>query len=227
MKHTDECDRLDRATAARLRALAGRPVDTTGVERGLARALRNETIQETDVLHVTWQRWWRPITTAAAAILVVVTMGWMMLEGGPSPAVAAPAELAQIHFDVAHGLSPHLKVSTVAQANQLLADQSNGVIPVPALPGAIQSCCLHHYASTTLTCAMIERDGRLITIAIADGAKLHSPAGQVITKNGRAFIAHTANGINMVMTNEADRWLCVMGDVPMEQLVAVAADITM
>jgi hypothetical protein len=139
--------------------------------------------------------------------------------------MAAPAGLAQIHYDVANGLAPHLKVSSVEQANQLLADQANGVVPVPELPGVMMSCCLHQHAGTTLTCALIETDGRLITVAIADGAKLRSPHGKTITRDGRQFVAHTANGINMVMAHEGDRWLCVMGEVDFEQLADVAADI--
>jgi hypothetical protein len=140
--------------------------------------------------------------------------------------MAAPAALAQIHFDVAKGLAPHLEVSSVDEANQLLADQSNGVVPIPELPGTLKSCCLHPLAGTTLTCALIERDGQLITVAIADGATIRSPHGKTITRGDRQFIAHTANGINMVMAFKGDRWLCVMGDTSTEQLLDVAARIT-
>lgn len=227
MKQSDHQDRLDRATSARLAKLASRPVDTSDLERRLDQALSHESIHESGKPALRLQAWWRPITAAAAAVLIVVTIGWLALDGGASPAMAAPAELAQIHFDVAKGLAPHLEVTSVAEANRLLADQSNGVVPVPQLPGAIRSCCLHQHASTTLTCALIDLDGQLITVALADGAKLHSPQGKTITRDGTEFIAHTANGINMVMTTEGNRWLCVMGDVTTEQLVDVAVDIRM
>ena len=230
MNHNDAHDRLDQATSARLAKLAARPVDTSRLESRLEAALREAAVEDAastqpDYVLVAWQRWWRPITSAAAAILIVVTIGWLALGGGTSPAMAAPAELAQIHYDVANGLTPHLKVSSAEEANQLLADQSNGVVPVPKLPGVMMSCCLHQHADITLTCALIERDGQLITVAIADGAKLHSPHGKTITRGNRQFIAHTANGINMVMAHEGDRWLCVMGEVDFEQLADVAAAI--
>lgn len=141
--------------------------------------------------------------------------------------MAAPAELAQIHFDVANHLAPHLKVSSVAEANQLLADQSNGFVPIPELPGELLSCCLHQHVGATLTCALIELDGQFITVAMADGAKIHSPDGKIITRGGKQFIAHTANGINMVMANEGKRWLCVMGEKSIEELVDIAIDIKM
>jgi hypothetical protein len=65
----------------------------------------------------------------------------------------------------------------------------------------------------------------MITVAIADGAKLHSPHGRTITRGDRRFIAHAANGINMVMAHESGRWLCVMGEVDFAQLADIAADI--
>jgi hypothetical protein len=151
-----------------------------------------------------------------------MTVGWFALSGGTSPAIAAPADLAQIHFDVSKGLSPHLKVSSVAEANQLLADQSNGIVTIPDLPGAIKSCCLHHYAETTLICALIQQDGKLITVVVANSAELHSPAGKVVTRAGRDFIVHSANGINMVMTQQGNSWLCVMGESDTAQLLDIA-----
>lgn len=220
-------NRLDRATSDRLAKLASRPVDTSRLERRLDVALREEAIDEPAAeLSLMWRRWWRPVTSAAAALVIMTTVGWLVLDVGTSRVMAAPAELAQIHYDVTNGLSPHLKVSSVAEANQLLADQSNGMVPMPMLPGALRSCCLHQHAGTTLTCAMIECDGQLITVAIADGAKLHSPQGHTITRDGRQYVAHTANGINMVMTHAGTRWLCVMGEASTEQLVEVAAQIT-
>jgi len=225
MKNREDYERLDGATTARLARLAARPVDTSCLERRLAAVMAAETEPASSTLPLVWQRWWRPITSAAAAILIAVTLGWLVLGGGTSPAMAAPAELAQVHFDVTNGLAPRLKVASVAEANQLLADQSNGVVPVPELPGIMKSCCLAPHAGTTLTCALIEREGRLITVAVADGAKLHSPHGRTILRDGRRFTAHTANGINMVMAHEGDRWLCVMGEADFEQLTEVAAAI--
>jgi len=225
MQDNNAHERLDGATAARLARLGARPVDTAGLERRIEQAMAAEMDGPAPSMPTAWRRWWRPITSAAAAILITVTIGWLALDGGTSSAMAAPAGLAQLHYDVANGLAPHLKVSNVDQANQLLADQFNGVVPVPELPGIMMSCCLRQHAGTMLTCALIERDGRLITVAIADGAKLHSPRGKTIMRGGRSFIAHTANGINMVMAHEGDRWLCVMGEVDFDELADVAVEI--
>ena len=178
MKQPNPQDRLDRATSARLAKLASRPVDTSELERRLEQALGNDIAQEPVKTALRLQAWWRPITAAAAAILIVVTIGWLALDGGASPAMAAPAELAQIHFDVAKGLSPHLEVTSVEEANQLLAKQSNGMVPVPELPGAIRSVLSPPARIHDADLRLIDLDGQLITVAVADGAKLHSPPGQ-------------------------------------------------
>lgn len=228
MTHNSAQDRLDRATSARLAKLASRPVDIAQLQQRIESAIHTantQTSQHTAAFR-TWQRWWRPVTSAAAAILIGITIGWFALTASTSPAMAAPTELAQIHYDVVNGLVPNLKVASVAEANQLLAAQSNGSVPIPELPGIMKSCCLQQQTGTTLTCALIDRDGQLITVALADGAKVHSPKGQTITRGGRQFIAHTANGINMVMAHEGSRWLCVMGNVTTQQLVEVAVQVT-
>jgi len=231
MTNHDDYEKLDTATSARLARLGARPVDTSRLAGRVEQAMTAElasgssTIAQRPSPLSAWRRGWRPIASAAAAILIVLTVGWMVLEGGTSPAMAAPTELAQLHRDVARGRIPDLKVASVEEANQLLADQSNGVVLVPELPGVMMSCCLHQHAGTTLTCALIERDGRLITVAVANGAKVHSPRGKTLTRGDRTFIAHTANGINMVMAHEGDRWLCVMGEVDFEPLADIAVDI--
>lgn len=224
--NTNDRDRLDLATSARLAKLANRPVDTSRLEQRLDRVLHEQMAAGTrPPRSLVWGRWWRPL--AAAAVLFALSIGWFVLEGGTSPAIAAPAGLAQIHYEVANGLTPLVKVSTVGQANQFLAEQSNSITPIPELPGQLRSCCLHQHAGATLTCILIERDDQLITVALAQGAKLHPPTGRTIMHDGRQFSSHTANGVNMVMAQEGDLWLCVMGEVPPETLVDVAAAIRM
>lgn len=217
-------DRLDRATAARLSKLASRPINTQRLEDWVEQALRELPIQEQKTSPFFRRMRWRPIMTAAA-IVIMVAIGWLVLGGDTTPVMAAPADLARIHFDVANGLAPHLTASSVAEANRLLSNQSNGALPVPELPGEILSCCLHQYAATTMTCVLIKREGKRITVAIAEGAKLHSPDGKTVNRDGKEFIAHTVNGINMVMTHEGDRWLCVMAEVATEELIEVAVNI--
>lgn len=223
MSGTDHQDRLNRATSARLSKLAGRSVDTQSLEEWAEQALQGRVMGEAE-RPVFWKLWWRP-TSAAAAILILAVTGWLVLSNSATPALAAPTELARIHFDVANGLAPHLKASSVEEVNRLLAAQANGAMEVPELPGNIKSCCLHQYAATALTCVLIEQGGELITVALANVAALRTPEGQPISRGGKEFIGHTVNGINMVMAHEGNRWLCVMGEAGIDALVEVAEGI--
>lgn len=229
MKPNQDSGRLDQATSARLERLAARPVDLTNLQSQLAATIVGDRENQNDrsPLASPWRAWWRPLAGIAAAVLIALTVSLFVIETSSTPAMAGPATLAQIHFDVVNGLAPSLTVSSVEEANRLLADQANGVVPVPDLPGVMKSCCLQQIDGATLTCALIEKDGLLITVAIADGAKLHSMHGKTLTRGNRTFIAHTANGINMVMFHHSDRWLCVMGEVEFEALADVAEKIRM
>ena len=72
-------------------------------------------------------------------------------------------------------------------------------------------------------------DGESLTVAVADASRLRSPAGRIVTRDGRSFVVHTVNGVRMVMTPPAPGsggpWLCVKGQAATEKLVAVAATI--
>jgi len=222
-------DRMDDAVKDRLAQLRTRPVDISTLQAALEQALpqsaSSATLLKSSAARVLLWRKWRMLSSSAAAILIALALSWVVLSTTSSQAVASPPDLAQIHYDVAHGLSPHMQVTTIPQANAILADQSNEHVPLPAMPGQIQSCCLHQHAGTSMTCAMIEMNGQRITIALAASDKLKSPKGQTVTRQGRTFILHKANGINMVMSEQGRKWLCVMGEAPFEKLLEVAADI--
>lgn len=220
-------DKLDKATSARLGKLATRPVDTSHLAQQLQRILHDQTQpDEPEVLHMPRRMWWRPMS-AAAVILITVMLGFLVIQGTTTPAIAAPAGLAQIYHEVSGELSPQMKVTSVEQANALLAAQASGAIPVPELPGQMQSCCLHKHKGVTLTCVTLQRGEHLITVALADGKKLHCPEGETVIRDGREFCTHTVDKVNMVMAHEGDRWLCVMGDAEMEELLVVAQGIRM
>ncbi|MBL1219124.1 MAG: hypothetical protein D8M59_16730 [Planctomycetes bacterium] len=223
-----ETNRLDQVTSSRLARLANRPVDTSHLEDQLQATLRATVEPDPPARALRFPQWMTAALSAAAVVVLVLSIGWMLFQKTAAPAVAAPADLAQIHFDITRGLSPHLTVSTVDEANRLLAEQSSGARPMPKnLPGQIMSCCLHQYAGTTLTCALIDQGGQLITVALADGQQLKSPSGERMVRDDRQLTVHYANGITMVMAHENGRWLCVMGEASNETLIRIAAAVQM
>lgn len=220
-------NKLDQATSARLGKLASKPVDTSHLAEHLQTLMRDVVQQdEPQTLRIpTWLRW-RPMS-AAAMILITVMLGLLVMQNTTQPVIAAPAGLAQIYHEVSGDMAEQMKVTSVEQANAMLAAQAKGAMPVPDLPGQMQSCCLHEHKGVTLTCVSLQRNGHLITVALADGKKLHCPEGETVIRVGREFCTHTVDKVNMVMAHKGDRWLCVMGSADMEELLAVAQGIAM
>ncbi len=223
--HNDsERSSLDAATSARLRMLAGRPVDTRRLDRRLQEAMRQQRAKPQPVLFLA--QWWRPMASLAAAVMIMAVVGWWVLGGGSAVAVASPEAMARIQYDMTHGMTPAMKVTTLAQANAMLARQASDAKAMPAdLPGQVQSCCLHQVAGARLSCVLMEHEGQLISVAVADGAKLRAPQGPTVKRHGTTFTLQSAHGINMVMARKEGRWLCVMGAAKMDDLLDVASGI--
>ena len=215
-------DRLDAALAKRLAQLAGTPVDTTRLQRRLREAMRNEGAPRAAL---PLRRWWRPLSSVAAALVAVGVIGWLLVAGS-SPAVAAPNELFRLHQGLVDGEVHAELVSGVDEANRQIAAQW---AQAPRIPrpnrGSIKSCCLHRVQDVRVACVLMEYAGQPVTLVVAPGKQLCSAKGLTITRAGRQFIAHKQDGLQMVMTHHDDRWLCVMGELPTEQLVDLAEGI--
>lgn len=225
MSSRDHQERLDRATSQRLSKLAARPVDTSHLERQMQAVLHEQEEERPDRSYPAPSRWYKPMTAMAAAVLLLGTIGWIVFGAGSTPATASPEGLATIHDEASHGLTPHLVASTIDEANRLLAEQSSGFVPLPELPGKLQHCCLHKHAGKQLTCAIIDIDSKRITVAVAESSQIQSPKGTSQVHDGRTYYIHTVKGTTLVMTSDAGRWLCVMGDVSSEELLRVAGEI--
>ena len=116
--------------------------------------------------------------------------------------------------------------TVLAAANRMLAAQHSGAPLLPRqMSGDVKSCCLRQVQGVIVACALLEHQGRTVSLVVADGKDLCSRQGQRFERGGREFIAHQMNGLQMVMAGDGDRWLCVMGDVPPEQLVDLAAGV--
>lgn len=217
-----ELDRLDEALAKRLSKLAGVPVDTARLERRLAEALRRQDPQRQVIAA---RRWWRPLGSAAAAVLILGVLGWIVVAPG-SPAIAAPTELVRVHQDLAGGNIDHNVVNNIDEANQRIAAQWAQAPQIPPLHSAqIKSCCLHRVRGVRVACVLMEHAGQPVTLVVASGKDMCSPRGRDLVRAGRKFVAHEQDNLRMVMTRHGDRWLCVMGELSAEQLLDLADEI--
>lgn len=223
--HCDEREResLDTATSRRLAQLATRPVDVASLRQRMRAAVdaeRPATRSAGALVHRL-----RRFSAAAAAVVLIGLIGFLALDAG-NTAVAAPTQLAKMYRDVTEGRIHVEQVDSIQQANAALARQSAEAPEMPdQVPGLVMSCCLTQIDGATLSCVLIEDAGRKISVAVADGAAMHSPDGEAIRRGGRELIVHEAEGITMVMTHHAGRWMCVMGDAELDALIDVATRI--
>jgi hypothetical protein len=220
---------LDKATAHRLSGLSSLPVDIATAQSRLDLALGRPASVPT------WH-WWRPLGSIAAVVLIAVSIGWLLSQSG-SPAVAAPLDVVQLHRAMVSGEAMMMAANSIEQANQQIAQQQAdaprlpGVLgatsgdPHPGAGAAIQSCCFHNVQGVLVAAVLMEYEGQAVTLVIADGKDFVSPMGRVIQRGERRLIGHQANGLEMVMANQDDAWLCVMGPLSQDKLADLAARI--
>jgi hypothetical protein len=218
--------RLDELTQARLTKLASRPVDTSAV----ADRLRAEMDRQRDdheakpLVFPAWSRW--VSRGVAAAVLLIVAALFVTSQSG-SPVYAAPAEMAQLHRDLVNGRAPVIPVSDIAEAQRAIESKWAAA---PALPDRwddnVHACCLRDLQSRQVACILVKQDDAAVTVVVARTKDFQSPEGPTVQYNGRSYVAHSRDGVNMVMTQEKDRWMCLMSELPVEDLLAMAGKIT-
>jgi len=226
-------DALDDATSRRLAQLGQRSVDTSSLESKLEAAMADTS--PTEMPHTKLpgparaypiRHWLRPVTGIAAALALAVTL-FIALSTSTPQASAAVLELSQLHRDLVAGKIELKSVASSTEANQWIATQR---ATAPSLPdhisGArVQSCCLADVQGKLVAVAVLEDGEETVTLVVAQAPNFAHEMGTRIQIDGKIFFGHELNGIRMMMANQDDRWLCVMGDRSYEELANVASKI--
>lgn len=218
--HSSESSRLDAATAARLRRLADAPVDMAAFETRLSFAMSDQPSRAVGMARVQHLR--RLLAVAAGFALAAVVI-FSVIGRSASTAHAEILDLTEVHAQLLDGQSAEPHVSTVSQANAIIADRAK--LPERALQTHVRSCCLRDVEGALRTAVLLEQDGLRISIVVADGGNFATPMGDTVTRDGNAYHIHKMGELTMVMSRQHDRWLCVMSDSPREALLAVATQI--
>ncbi len=216
-------DQLDRATRARLSKLASRPVDTSAVASRLRAEMAEHRAQGRPATF-TLPAWahWLGRGAVAAAIVVVVTLVFVTSQSG-SAVYAAPADMAQLHRDLVAGRAPVVPVGNLAEAKRTIESAWR---EAPAIPDQwdqlVHACCLRDVQSRQVACILLKQDGVPVTVVLARTKDFRSPDDETVDHNGRKYVVHSLDGVNMVMTQRGDRWMCLMGEIPQDALMRLA-----
>ncbi|MEM6259836.1 MAG: hypothetical protein AAGI37_16290 [Planctomycetota bacterium] len=223
-------DALDEATATRLAKLGQRAPDVCRFEQRLAEALKAQAEEVPNELDKAQPyriaHWLRPVAGIAAAIAIVLTL-FVVTGTNPPTASASVVELSQLHADMVSGRVALTPAGSVAEVNASIASQLiNGTALPSDLAGTrVQSCCLTDVQGDLVALAMLRDGDTLATLVVAEAPNFAHQMGIVIEIDGKTYFGHELNGINMMMANQEDRWLCVMGHTTFEDLAQIAADV--
>lgn len=211
---------LDQAVAARLAKLRTTPVDSSRLDKAL-RAQIPPVRQERRILSL------RPLRAMAASILLVSAIAAaIMLSASSGPALAEPTQMAQVHQDIVSGRIPVMQVASIAEANRMLDSQSPGAPTLPQMPDShVMACCMKTVHNKKMACVLLKDDGVPITLAVASAADMKLAPAPVTTRNGVDYRVQKVGDLNMVMTEQNDKWLCLIGQMPADRLMDIAVQL--
>lgn len=198
-------DIVEQAIISRLRGLKRTPVDTHSLEAIISRQIPRP--------RQFWQRMWRPVAAIAASIMIIVAVG-IALSINSSEAHASPAMMAQIHRDIITGKVATMDTHNLDEANKAIAAMVDGSLQLPQIPLTHKmSCCMREVKDRKMACVLFEKEGVPVTISIAKASDFKGPRHDSVM---------SADGIQMIMMERNGMWICMMAEMPAEQLKALA-----
>jgi len=211
-------DRLDTATAARLRKLADAPVEFAALEARLNDAMDGQGANMRGMHRVVRLR--RILAVAASIALAAVVITSLIGHAG-TPAQAATLDLTEVHQRLLDDAPAQPPITTIEQVNAIIATKAS--LPADQLRTHVRSCCLRDVQGSLRAAVLLKQDRRNVSIVVADGENFAAPMGETVTVEGQAFHVHQMGDLTMVMSRRDHRWLCVMGEGQQDELLQIAA----
>ena len=219
-KSSPSDERLDDATAKRLARLRSLPVDMSALEGRLR--LQIPFPQTADRRRI---RWIGPLRAAAAIVIVGGLALALFIGTSGGPALASPAQMARLHYDmIAAGSNMSMQVDSIDAANRMLNDQWPQSPQLPRLSAdRVMCCCMKSIKNKKVACVLLKEEGTAITMSVANAADMKLPTSPTVERAGVTYHVQSSGKLNMVVTQRNARWVCLIGEAPAERLMDVAA----
>jgi hypothetical protein len=218
----DRHNRLDELTRARLARLASLPVDTTGVASRLRAQIHGQRAAGGTFAFALWSSWLGRAAVAAVIVLGGATLLFLASHSG-SPVYAGPEDMVKLHRDLVAGRAPIIAVADIAEARRVIDGQWRDAPPLPDFADQhVHACCLRGVKSRKVACVMLDQDKTPVTVVVARLEDFRLPEEKSQVRHGQPYVATSHDGVNMVMTQRNDRWMCLMSELPLEQVMALA-----
>ena len=209
---------LDQAIARRLAKLRTTPVDTSRLDKMLAAQLPQP---DRNARSAAWKL--RPLRAIAASIAIIAIVGAVLVSSSGGPVLASPTQMAQVHEDMVSGRTPVMQVASITEANKALASQWPQSPTVPGVPADhVMACCMRSVKNKKVACVLLKNDDVPITMTVANASDMQMSTSPVVTHGGVNYHVQSVQKLNMVMTERNGRWVCLIGERPVEQLMDLA-----
>jgi len=216
----EDQDLLATAVSARLARLGNMPVDTSRVDKMVRQQIPQPPKQ---------RRVWfaRPVRAVAASLLLMSAIAAaIVLSTSGGPALADSAQMAQVYQDIVSGRVAVMQVDSIEAANRMLNSQSPGAPSLPRVPEShVMACCMKSVHNKKMACVLLKNEGVPVTLAVASASDMKMPTSPVVTRKGVDYRVQRVGELSMVMTERDGKWLCLIGQLPAERLMDVAAQV--
>lgn len=215
-----DIERLDRLTRQRLARLGQESVATANLERRLEASLW----QSRQSPRPGGRRGSRLVRFAVAAIVAIAAGGFLAIQGGGTPVVAAPVAVAQLHRDLMAGQVPSVPVSSIEQARRYLTAEWNEAPPLPNPEAAtVTACCRQNLQNRKVACVLLDYRDQRVTMMVGRSRELVCGAKhEEVMHHGRHYAVHQSDELQMVMIEQKGLWICLMGQGSVEGLMDLA-----
>ena len=216
----EQDEALDQAVAARLARLRTVPVVTSSLDKAIRAQIPPV------------QRDWRILKfrllrgLAASMVFLSAIAAAILLSASSGPALAEASQMAQVHQDIVSGRIPVMKVASIDEANGMLNSQSPGAPTLPQMPDShVMACCMKSVHNKRMACVLLKDEGVPITVAVASASDMKLAPAPITTRNGIDYRVQKVGDLSMVMTEQNGKWLCLIGQMPADHLMDVAAKV--
>ena len=108
----------------------------------------------------------------------------------------------------------------------LAAFRDGTATPSAASPHHGMPCCEAKLCGHEVASLVFDFDQVPISIMLARRGEMKCHGDGTIVRDGHAYVVAQAGGLNMVMEERSGRWLCLVGQVPQDQLIALIRQLT-
>ena len=215
----DQSQEIDEAISRRLGRLGSMPVDTSRLDA----ALRARIPQRRQ--RPVFYRLMRPATAIAASLTLFAIIAAALLTSSSGEVLASPAQMAQVHMDIVQNRVPVTRVNSIEEASQSLSQTWSQSPQLPQPPQEhVMACCMKSIRNKRIACVLLQdAAGTPITMTVARSTDMRAPRGPTVTRDGITYHVHDMAPLNMVMTERAGRWVCLIAQLPQEKLIDLAA----